>query len=75
MVSLVRTVTYVLKYCTRALFILLTLYVPRSMKVFEDSLYKEQEKAEALDVELGALKIEHSDIEEKYADVSSNLGF
>ena len=45
------------------------------MKVFEDSLYKEQEKAEALDVELGALKIEHSDIEEKYADVSSNLGF
>lgn len=43
------------------------------MKVFEDSLYKEQEKAEAFESELTALKEEHRLLEEKYADVSFPL--
>ena len=40
------------------------------MKVFEESLYKEQEKVEALEKELETIKVAHHELEEKYADVS-----
>ena len=43
------------------------------MKVFEESLYKEQEKNESIEKELGELKIAHHEVEEKYADVSLNF--
>ena len=43
------------------------------MKVFEDSLYKEQERAETFEKELTELKVKHHELEEKYADVSSSL--
>ena len=41
--------------------------------MFEESLYKEQEKVESLEKEVETTKTAHHELEEKYADVSSAI--